>query len=70
MVNVVRVKRQLPSLLLNNATTNNPVEHARHNRLVYRLDKFKKRHPEKYNSLMNRVVADLSEFEKNLEKPA
>ncbi len=33
-------------------------------RYRYRLIRFKKRHPDKFNTLANRVLADLADLEK------
>jgi hypothetical protein len=33
-------------------------------RYRYRYDQFKKRNPEKFKALINKVIADLTEFEK------
>ena len=63
MVNADRVKRKLPSLLVDGSTT----EKKSWNSLMryrYRFQRFKRRNPEKFNSLANRVLADLADIEK------
>ncbi|MGO8806611.1 MAG: hypothetical protein ACLQO7_08440 [Candidatus Bathyarchaeia archaeon] len=63
MVNADRVKRKLPSLLIDGNTT----EKKSWNSLMryrYRLSQFKRRNPEKFNSLTNRVLTDLANLEK------
>ena len=62
MVNADRVKRKLPSLLLDN-NTNSPNGWKAFMRYRYHFEQFKRRNPEKFNSLTNRVLADLAEFE-------
>ncbi|MGA3061046.1 MAG: hypothetical protein ABSD92_11850 [Candidatus Bathyarchaeia archaeon] len=65
MVNADRVKRKLPSLLAGNCSNRkNKKGWNTFMRYRYRLEQFKKRNPEKYNTLTNKVVADLTEFEK------
>lgn len=63
MVDADRVKRKLPSLLLDN-NTNTPNGWKVFMRYRYHFEQFKRRNPEKFNSLTNRVIADLAEFEK------
>lgn len=63
MVNSDRVKRKLPSLLIDCCTT----EKNSWNSLMryrYRVTQFKKRQPEKFSCLTNRVLADLADLEK------
>lgn len=64
MVDADRVKRKLPSLLVGDCSTNNKESWNAFMRCRYRLGQFKKQHPEKFNSLVNRVIADLSELDK------
>lgn len=62
-MNADRVKRKLPSLLVDGSTT----EKKSWNCLMryrYRFIRFKKRHPDKFNTLANRVLADLADLEK------
>jgi len=63
LVNADRVKRKLPSLLLDK-NTNTPNGWKEFMRYRYHFEQFKRRNPEKFNSLTNRVLADLAEFEK------
>ncbi len=68
-MNAERVKSKLPSLLVDKSTT----ERESWNGLMrnrYRLNKFRRRHPEKFNSLTNRVLADLAELEKAINECA
>jgi hypothetical protein len=63
LVNADRVKRKLPSLLVDGSTT----EKKSWNSLMryrYRFIQLKKRHPDKFNTLANRVLADLADLEK------
>jgi inorganic pyrophosphatase/exopolyphosphatase len=63
MVNADRVKAKLPSLLIDGSTT----EKQNWNSLMryrYRLSYFKKRQPEKFNSITNRILVDLTDLEK------
>ncbi len=63
MVNADRVKRKQPSLLLDGDTdTKSGWRAFMRNR--YRYEQFKKRNPEKFNTLTNKVIADLAEIEK------
>jgi hypothetical protein len=67
LLNAERVKSKLPSLLVENSTT----ERKSWNSLMrnrYRLNRFRRRHPEKFNSLTNRVLADLAELEKAINE--
>lgn len=61
-MNADRVKRKLSSLLLDN-NTNSSNGWKTFMRYRYPFEQFKRRNPEKFNSLTNRVLADL-EFEK------
>ena len=63
MVNADRVKRKLPSLLVDGNTTKKKSWNSLM-RYRYRLTQFKRRNPEKFNSLTNRVLADLANLEK------
>lgn len=66
MVNAVSVKRKLASLLVNekNCSNRNKKGWNAYKRYQYRLDRFKRNNPEKFNTLTNKVIADLSELEK------
>lgn len=63
MVNAERVKRKLPSLLVDCSTTK---KESWNNLMRYRYQfaRFKKRHPEKFNSITNRILLDLADLEK------
>jgi len=63
VVNSDRVKRKLPSLLIDGETTDKR-NWTTHNRLVYRLQQFKKRNPQRYSFLANRLLTVLEEIEK------
>ena len=63
MVNADRVKRKLPILLVDGSTT----EKKSWNNLMryrYQLTQFKKRQPEKFNSITNRILLDLADLER------
>jgi hypothetical protein len=64
MVDADRVKRKLPSLLVSNCSSRNKKGWRAFMRMRYRFEQFKKHNPEKFNTLINRVIADLSELEK------
>jgi hypothetical protein len=62
-LNADRVKRKLPSLLVDGSTTKkkswNSLMHYR-----YRFTQFKKHQPEKFNSITSRILLDLTDLEK------
>jgi len=63
LVNATRVKRKLPSLLVEGSTT----EKKSWNSLMryrYRFIQFKKRQPERFNSITNHILSDLTDLEK------
>jgi len=63
LVNADRVKRKLPILLVDGSTT----EKKSWNNLMryrYQLTQFKKRQPEKFNSITNRILLDLADLER------
>jgi hypothetical protein len=71
MVDAARVRRKLPSLLtdnpkltMNNCSSRNKKGWAVYMRYRYRLEQFQKKNPEKYDTLTNKIIAVLSEFEK------
>jgi hypothetical protein len=66
LVNADRVKRKLPSLLVDGSTTKKKGWNTLM-RYRYRITKFKKNNPEKFNTLTNKLIFDLSEFEKELK---
>jgi hypothetical protein len=66
-LNADRVKRKLPSLLVNGSTT----EKKSWNTLMryrYRFTQFKKRKPEKFNSITTRIILDLTDLEKAINE--
>jgi len=63
MVNADRVKRKLPSLLVDGSTTKKKGWNSRM-RYSYRLDRFQEKNPGRYNFLTNRIIADLTELDK------
>lgn len=63
MVDANRIKRKLPSLLINGETTIKKNWND-HNRVVYHIQQFKKRNPQKFNTLVNKLITVLEEFEK------
>jgi len=63
LVNADRVKRKLPSLLVESSTTGKKSWNSLM-RYRYRFTQLKKRHPEKYNSIANRILLDLTVLEK------
>ena len=63
MVNADRVKRKLPSLFVDSSTTRKESWNSLM-RYRYRFTQFKKRHPEKFNSITNRILLDLTDLEK------
>jgi len=63
MVNADRVKRRLPSLLLD-GSTNNKKGWKAFMRSRYRLALFITNHPEQFSTLLNKVVTDLNELKK------
>lgn len=63
MVNADRVKRKLPSLLVDGSTT----EKKSWNSLMryrYRFTQFKRQQPKKFDSITNRILLDLAELDK------
>ncbi len=67
MVNASRVKAKIPSLLVNGSST----EKRNWNRLMryrYQYLQFKKRDPKKFNSLINKIIVDLNEIEKAVNR--
>ena len=62
MVNAGRVKRKLPSLLIDGETADKAKWNA-HNRIAYQLKQFKKRNPRKFDALTNKLIMVLEEFE-------
>ena len=65
MVNADRVKRKLPSLLCDGDTTKRENNNA-FMRNCYRLQRFKKRNPQRFNTLTNRLLVVLKEIDAEL----
>lgn len=63
MVNAARVKRKLPSLLIDESTPKKKDWNSLM-RYRYRFTQFKKRQTEKFNSITNRILLDLTDLEK------
>jgi hypothetical protein len=63
MVNADRVKRKLPSLLINGETTDKK-QWATRRKIAYRLAQLKKHDPTRYQSLEAKLMAALSDMEK------
>jgi len=66
LVNVECVVRKLLSFFVDSSTTNwkgwNSLIRYR-----YRCERFKKKNPEKFNTLTNTLIDDLNEFEKSIK---
>ncbi len=65
MVDSNRLTRRLPSLLIPTDTTTKKGWRG-FMRTRYRLAQFKKRNPEKYNMIINKLVNDLNELDKEV----
>jgi len=63
MVNAERVKCKLPSLLVDNCSNRHKKGWNKFMRTRTRLSRLKKRSPEKYNTITNKIIADLNELE-------
>jgi hypothetical protein len=63
LVNADRIKRKLPSLLVEGSTTGKKNWNSLM-RYRYRFGQFKKRQPQKFNSITNRILLDLIDLEK------
>jgi hypothetical protein len=66
LVNTDRVVRKLPSLFVSNCSSRSKMGWNAFMRMRYRFGQFKKHNPEKFDTLVNRIIADLSELEKNI----
>jgi hypothetical protein len=66
LVDAVRVVRKLPSLFVDSSTTNRKGWNSLM-RYRYRCERFKKKNPEKFNTLTNTLIDDLNEFEKSIK---
>ena len=63
MVNTDRAKSKIPSLLLDD-TTGSKKGWKAFMRYRYQLQQFKKKNPEKWDTLTNEIIADLNGLEK------
>jgi hypothetical protein len=68
LVNADRVNRKLSSLLVDNCSNRHKKSWNKFMRSRYQIEQFKKKNPEKFNNLTNKVIADLSELEKAVSK--
>jgi hypothetical protein len=66
-VNADRVKRKIPSLLVDGSTTKKKNWNSLM-RYRYRFTQFKKRQPEKFDSIANRIILDLTDLEKAVKE--
>ena len=67
MVNTDRVKKKLPSLLVDGDTSKREYNNVfMQNR--YRLRQFQRRNPQKFNSLINQLCAILNEIDGGMAK--
>ena len=64
MVDSDRFVRKLPSLFVNNCSSKNKKGWRAYLRSRYRFEQFKKLNPEKFDTLINKVILDLKELEK------
>nr|ACD50077.1 hypothetical protein [uncultured crenarchaeote MCG] len=61
MVNASRVKKKLPSLLVDGETTN-PKHWNSHNKIAYRMQRLRRKNRAKYDYLNVKLVAVLKEY--------
>jgi hypothetical protein len=66
MVNVDRVKRKLPSLLCDQPTGSRAND-DRCMRNRYRLARLQKRKPQRFDSLTNKLIMVLEEFDREID---
>jgi hypothetical protein len=64
LVDADRVERKLPSLFVSNCSSLNKEGWRAFMRSRYRFEQFKKHNPEKFDTLVNQIIFDLSELEK------
>jgi hypothetical protein len=62
-LNADRVKRKLPSLLVDDSTTKKENWNSLM-RYRYRFTQFKRQQPKKFDSITNRILLDLTDLEK------
>ena len=67
MVNADRVRRKLPSLLVDGATTDKK-QWAERAKISYRLTQYRRRNPQKYNSLAFKLIMVLESFKREISK--
>jgi hypothetical protein len=68
MVNAERVKRKLPSLLVDDCSNRHKKDWNKFMRTRARVSKFKTDNPERFNTLTNKIIADLNELEKAVSR--
>jgi hypothetical protein len=66
VVNSKRLADKLPSLIAGDCSTKNKKGWKIYMRTRYRLTNFKRRCPEKYNAIINKLVNDLNELDKEV----
>jgi len=64
MVNADRVKRKLPSLLVDDCSNRNKKGWNNFMRTRRQITKFQRRNPERFNNLTNKIIFDIRELEK------
>jgi len=64
LVDADRVKRKLPSLFVSNCSSRDKRGWNAFMRARYLFEQFKKHNPEKFDTLINKVIADIEELEK------
>jgi hypothetical protein len=64
MVNAEKVLRKLPSLLVDDCSNRKKKGWNKFMRTRRRVSKFKADNPERFNTLTNNLIADLTELEK------
>jgi hypothetical protein len=68
LVNADRVKRKLPSLIVDDCSNRHKKSWNKFMRSRYQLEQFKKRNPKKFDTLTNKIMADLTELEKEISE--
>jgi hypothetical protein len=63
-VNADRVKRKIPSLIVGECSSRHKRDWNKYMRYRYRFKQFKKKNPDRYNALINKIMEDLNEIEK------
>jgi hypothetical protein len=67
LVNADRVKRKIISLIVGECSSRHKKDWNKYMRYRYCFEQFIKRNPERANTLMNKVIADLAELELAVE---